>query len=339
MKLAYIILCHKNSAQVKRLIDRLNVEGASFVIHVSKTCESNFWQEINAALSGYTQVFFCKREDGTHNGFGIVKGIINALELLQVKNIDFDYVNLLSGQDYPIKSNEQIQEFFLKNKGKEFLEFFPVEPLADTQLLADHPWGRTRQLYRINRYHCKIDGAIRSIPELNSTRLIDKPLIATLKIFLYESPQYWNEKRWWREAQLLFWSRVLPHQRKLLSGVNYFGGKTWWSITKDCAKFIVAEHKRNNRLRIFFRYTLIPDEMYFQTMLLNSPLKEKCVNNSLRYIKWEESDGIHPVFLDQKYLPILFNSTALFARKFDLIRNADSLSAIDKKILQHDEQP
>ncbi len=336
MKLAYIILCHKNAAQVKRLVDRLNVEGTRFVLHVSTTCEPNFWKEINATFANYTQVYFCKREDGTHNGFGIVEGIINALELLLHKKIDFDYVNLLSGQDYPIKSNQQIQDFFSKNAGKEFLDFFPIEPLEDVQMLPKHPWGNTRQLYRINRYHFKIDGVIRSIPELNTNRLIDKSLFTTLKIFLRESLQYRDEKRWWREAQLLFWSRVLPNRRPLLSGITYYGGKTWWSFTKDCTKFIVEEHQRNKSLRDFFRYTLIPDEMYFQTMLLNSSFKESCVNDSLRFIKWEADDGTHPAFLGSKYHPLLIESKALFARKFDALLNADTLHFIDQEILQHD---
>lgn len=333
MKLAYVILCHRNASQVKRLIDKLRNQDTTFVLHVSRNCDTGFYEEISSQLVGYANLCFCKREDGTHNGFGIVNGIINALQLLLDKQVDFDYVNLLSGQDYPIKSNQYISHFFEQNNGKEFLEFFPIFPIDDLDLVKSHPWGNDRQLYRIDRFHFKIDGAIRSIPELLTGRLIDKSLFKTLKIFLFESSMYFKQKRWLRELQLLFWSRVLPNKRKLLSDVTYYGGKTWWSVTKACAQFIVKEHRANKALRNFFQYTLIPDEMYFQTMLLNSPFSSNCVNSSLRLIKWEAEDGTHPIFLKMNHLPMISQSEALFARKFDMNQNPDVLDAIDRKML------
>jgi len=36
MKIAYIILAHKNPDQIKRLVLRLNTEGTSFFIHIDK---------------------------------------------------------------------------------------------------------------------------------------------------------------------------------------------------------------------------------------------------------------------------------------------------------------
>ena len=122
MKLAYVITCHKNSKQVFRLVNRLNTPGNTIVLHISKTCEPGFYQEMKDGIKAFNNVFLCKREDGTHNSFGIVKGVINGLHFLFKNNIEFDYVSLISGQDYPIKSNKDINAFFEKNNGKEFLE-------------------------------------------------------------------------------------------------------------------------------------------------------------------------------------------------------------------------
>src|SRR6187402_1701695 len=130
MKLAYVITAHKNAPQVMRLIDRLQFDGTTFVLHVSKTSEAGFYEAMQASVKSknYSNVFFCKREDGTHNSFGIVQGIVNGVEYLLKHSIAFDYVNIISGQDYPIKSNPYIHRFFEENKGKEFTEFFPLFP-------------------------------------------------------------------------------------------------------------------------------------------------------------------------------------------------------------------
>src|SRR4029077_18392690 len=41
--------------------------------------------------------------------------------------LPFDYAILLSGQDYPIKTNGHIKLFLSQNMGREFIESFPVD--------------------------------------------------------------------------------------------------------------------------------------------------------------------------------------------------------------------
>ncbi|NGY93813.1 beta-1,6-N-acetylglucosaminyltransferase [Bacillus megaterium] len=37
----------------------------------------------------------------------------------------------------------------------------------------------------------------------------------------------------------------------------------------------------------YFKYVLIPDEIFFQTILLNSKFKDEIINDNLTYINWE----------------------------------------------------
>jgi hypothetical protein len=336
MKLAYVITCHKNAKQVLRLIDRLNSAENTIVLHVSKTCEPGFFETLKGLMledNSYRNVFFCKREDGTHNSFGIVKGVINGLVFLFKNNIQFDYVSLISGQDYPIKSAQDISAFFEKNKGKQFFYFFPLSPKLYDNYEYDNSWGPNRQHYRIDRHHFIIDGVTSSIPELLSGRLIDHSLWDTIKIFLFESRKYINEKRFKREFLLLFWSRVLPRTRKLPTDFDIFGGKTWWSITADAARYVVDQHFNNKRYQKFFKYTLIPDEMYIHTILMNSHFAQHCVNNDLRDIEWEGGDGTHPIFFRAEHINRLKESKNLYARKFDTDIDSNILDLIDEEIL------
>ena len=45
--------------------------------------------------------------------------------------------------------------------------------------------------------------------------------------------------------------------------------------------------------------TLLPDEMFTQTLLMNSPFASTVVNKHLRYICWEHRNGNRPAVLDE----------------------------------------
>lgn len=47
-------------------------------------------------------------------------------------------------------------------------------------------------------------------------------------------------------------------------------------------------------MRKFFKYTLIPDEMYVLTIILNSKFRDSCVNDYMRDIEWKGGNGTHP---------------------------------------------
>lgn len=95
-----------------------------------------------------------------------------------------------------------------------------------------------------------------------------------------------------------------------------YGGSSWWSLTREAVSYICANHNYRgwyDRLED----TFAPDEMYVQTLLLNSPLKETVANNNLRHILWEYRNGNCPAVLDKNDISALLASEAMFARKVD----------------------
>jgi hypothetical protein len=86
----------------------------------------------------------------------------------------------------------------------------------------------------------------------------------------------------------------------------------------------------------FFRHVDIPDEMIFQTVLVNSELAGSVVNDNLRYIDWTRVLG--PALLEARDLPALGASPKLFARKFDVSHDADVLDLIDAALLREPER-
>lgn len=333
MKLAYIILAFKDVEQVSRLIDRLRTENSIFVIHVCKNAKKGYKEQLIELQGNAPDIYFCKRENGMHFYWGLVQGTINALKLLIEKKIEFDFVNLLSGQDYPIKTNQEISDFFKKNQGKQFIKYWPFFPNEESEFFENHPWGEHRQMYRIDRYNIKFAGKVNPIPEIETGRYVDLTFWQTLKIFIFESRKFLKSKKWTLEFLIFSLSRILPKKRKIPSSIDFYGGKTWWSITKDCAEYIVNVNSKKNLYKDFFKYSLIPDESYFQTVIMNSKFKGSVVNDYIREIIWEGGDGTHPLTFQTKDIDLLKKSEMLFARKFDLKVDTEILNLIDKEIL------
>ena len=103
-------------------------------------------------------------------------------------------------------------------------------------------------------------------------------------------------------------------------GTVYGGGHNWFSITGAFAGY-VAEHRDWISRR--FRHTYCCDEIFLQTLLLNSPMAERLnrtegTPSSLqcaRLIDWERGK---PYTFTIDDLNMLQNSSAIFARKFSM---------------------
>jgi hypothetical protein len=99
MKIAYLILAYNNFIHLQRLIDALTTDSSSFYIHIDKRVKA---PEIKGR-----NITFIKRRNSYWSTFNCVSPTIEMLKLA-IKD-DNDYCLLISGQDYPIVSNERIE--------------------------------------------------------------------------------------------------------------------------------------------------------------------------------------------------------------------------------------
>ena len=67
------------------------------------------------------------------------------------------------------------------------------------------------------------------------------------------------------------------------------------------------------------------------TALLNSPLRDQVANETLHYIEWP--GGSHPRTFTTADFDRIAASGKLFARKFDVARDAEILDRIDRELL------
>ena len=193
------------------------------------------------------------------------------------------YYHLLSGVDLPIKPQDKIHAFFDMNKGTEFLSFH------------HEAMDRKSFLQRIQFYHPLQEWLGHKGPDTLVYQL---------------------------NRVLLKCQELLKINRLQNSKTTYRKGATWFSITHNFAKHIVAEEKAIQKK---YRWTQCADEIFLHTIAWNSMFRDKIVDNSLRYIDWKRG---RPYVFTQYDFDELVQSEALFARKFSQEREPEIISEI-----------
>lgn len=102
--------------------------------------------------------------------------------------------------------------------------------------------------------------------------------------------------------------------RKSLPDITFYGGSTWWSLNRESISYIL-KHKNYKGIYDTVRTSFVPEEIYFHTILLNSPLAKGFINNNLRFIDWNYKNGNNPSVLDEFDYEKIRGQINLFARK------------------------
>lgn len=122
----------------------------------------------------------------------------------------------------------------------------------------------------------------------------------------------------------------VPWPRRIPGGLQPYGGSSYWCLARPAVEYVHRYVKTYPGFVRFFRTVYVPDELFFQTLLLNSPLACTIVNNDLHFIDWTR--GPTPAVLGMQDLDAMFASGKLFARKFDMTVDEAVLDALDRHI-------
>ena len=292
MKIAFLILAHKNPKQLRWLINSLKGSHAVFFIHIDKKVDVRDFKNGIEGI-GDVDIYFVKREKTQWGDFSLVQATLNCLKLASTKG-DFDFFVLLSGQDFPIKSNLEIMNFFSNHKGNSFIEGkpFPVESL------------KYNGLERINSYSFNIFG----------------------KRHTY-IPWDWNPPFNWKgkliNLALGGYRKLLP-KRRFPKALRAFYGSQWWALNHETVSLVLSFLKSNPDYIKYHKKSLIPDEMFFQSIIFSKKenlKRTKIENKNLHYIEWKNGES-HPKVLGMADQEKLEASEKLFARKFDLFMDS-----------------
>lgn len=276
MKIAHLILAHAEPKQLERLIKRLSHPDADFYIHLDLKADIEQFSYLTQIGNTYFIQKRLKIEWGTYS---LVQATLNSFEEILGKQKTYDFFNLMSAQDYPIKSTDYIHEFLSRNKGRAFMHCLSIQT----------EW---------------LEGQIR----------LQKYDFGTFKFRgKYRLQAVWN---------------ALMPKRKMLPGLQPYGRSQWFTMPPTCVAYVINYLKENPKVEKFFRFTWAADEVVFQTIIWNSPLRDMIYNDNLRYIDWSEGKT-NPKVLKMEDATALLNSGSLFARKFNTRIDEQILSFLD----------
>lgn len=294
MQHAILITAYKNLHHLKSCMDVLD-KRFQFHIHFDASApftecdDANISSWIYGADSGGS---FSRHIKVNWAGFNHLRAMLDLMErgLQDPKNKVF---HMISGQDFPIKSSDEIIRFFENNRDIQFMENFPMPAGHWTNGGMHRIW----HWYFFDAFNNKsragniMNRAIRRIQMITGIR---------------------------RK-----WPATLP---------PLHGGGSWWSITRECAEYIVNYGKKYPQLLQRLRYTLCPEELYFQTIVMNSPFAGQVISDHKRFIDWNSRNGNSPANLDITDLDVLLGCDKLFSRKFEYPTSAGLCDALKLKL-------
>jgi hypothetical protein len=287
VRICYVILAHTLPHQVVRLVERLQTESTIFLIHIDAKAGREVVDPIRLGLEQMANVHFLRRHVCHWGEFGLVAASLEGIRTIVEQRLPCDQAVLLSGQDFPIKSNVEIADVLGQAGDRSHLAYFP---------LPHDGWGADGGWDRIDRWYVRLRGR------------------------RFELPPAWVADRLGRS------------RRRFLPGLKPFGGPAQWSLSAEALAYVHAYVQRRPEYVSFFQRTLNPDELFFQTLLLNSPLSTRLINAELHHIEWSPG-AAHPNVLTVEDFPRLQMSEAMFARKFDSGADADVLNLVEEHIL------
>lgn len=131
MKLAYLILAHGSYELLKELLKALDSPDNDIFVHLDLKAGDIDVSPFYGVIRYSKLRFIENRVDVKWGHISIVEATLNLFE--EAVKGDYDYLNLLSGVDFPIKSNSYIQAFFQAHQGKEFVGFSKELTIQDVK--------------------------------------------------------------------------------------------------------------------------------------------------------------------------------------------------------------
>ena len=253
----------------------------------SLTCEGvEFYLHIDAKSSMFEPLFktyqhaknvhFVKRHAIYWGHHSMIEAM---LSLLQAAHQDgCDYMVLISGQDLPLKSATTLKLFYEAHKEVVFLNHQPL-PVSYWE-----------------------GGGVDRLDHYWFVRYRVKGLRFKLYNVLWGYPMTYLSKR-------LKYRKQGPIK-------TFYAGAQWFNLNDQAVNAILGYLEENPKALNQFKHTLIPDEVFIQTVLAASGYQGVLHTSSLRYVDWR-SGPEYPKTLRQEDYDVLTQSDALFARKFD----------------------
>ncbi len=266
MNIAYLILAHNNPGHLARLKQALATENSAIFIHIDKKADIRPFLKI----AGENVHFTPKRVPVYWGDYSQIEAILILVDTAMAASQRYDYLVLLSGSDYPLRTAAQLEAYFAKYRGSEFINMVAMPSTA-----ASKPLSRLTEYKPRPGPKAKLAAQVRRV-------LIKAGIISRTRDY-----------------------------KTCFGALTPYAGSTWWALTHDACAHIQNFVARNPRIMKFFVNTNCPDELVFQTILGNSPFKDK-VRRNLTYTDWSRG-GRSPSNIEMRHIELIRSEKVMMA--------------------------
>lgn len=219
-----------------------------------------------------------------------------------LERMPFDWLTVLSGQDYPIRPLAEIERDLLDSPYDGYVEGIDVDPPRWTRGELDEFSRRYFYLHR---------------PIRNPGAILRRAIAAARPALLVRDMP-WGVVLGRRSAAPF--SPALPCRR----------GADWLSLSRRSVEVVVRAAQTRPELMRHYRRTILPTESFPHTVLHAEPAL-RLSGDTRRFISWP-SLSAHPRVLRVADLDRILSSGADFARKFDLMIDPMVMDELDHAI-------
>lgn len=131
MKIAYLILAHENPEHLRRLIGALSGDAAEFAVHIDRKSDISAFRGLSTLPN---TTLLPKRRSVCWGGFSMVQATLDLIRFAR-SNGSYHRYCLLSGADYPIRSNREIHDT-LAASTEEHICCYPMPGPRDRKSLS-----------------------------------------------------------------------------------------------------------------------------------------------------------------------------------------------------------
>lgn len=293
MKIAYLILCHNDPVHIARLAKKIHSNKSDVFIHVD--IESNI-EEYKKLINEKEGIYFIKNRIKIYwGGYSAIEATMNTIKQAFNTNMYDRYV-LLQGLDYPLKSNDEIENFFYENLEVEFIRGCNITI------------SRNRQLYGKCKMYWFFDNKTLLKKVMNGFNKVIgiKTRKGLVKIDKQKAPIYWGAAQW-----------ALTH--KCIEYIIEFNAKEK-SFNKYFKNVFPADET--------YFHTIIFNSKFSKKTTFNGPEVEKNQLTEWRNLHYFEYPNSIRIFNSSDY-SFLKKRSELFVRKTTTKESTELLDMID----------
>lgn len=321
MRIAFLIFNHRRPEQLKRLLStiRRQLPDATLVVHNDRFRTSLELPEIESLGDVH---LLTSPAPIVWGDFSLVEATWRAMTWMTA-NVQFDWIVVLSAQDYPIKPLGDLGHYLAGSGADALMHATPIDDLPSA---AERRNRRQRYLYQYR------PASLRPMTTTSGRLWARLRQVTALPADLFNNVQPYV--RIYRYPDLMPWRLGRRPAGTPFTPENpCWFGSVWFSLDRRAVDYLVSFTRDNPNYVEHFRHTICPDESATATLICNAP-GIRVEHRALHYVRWTNPKSGHPDILCSRDLAELVNAPGFFARKFDLAADSAILDQLDEHTLR-----